>query len=135
MLKCRCFFLLLSCLLPAPLRLPCRLARAEDSAPRFGITPHRALCDEPVKAYLLNLKPNQHVTVRASAGILKSELEFTADAQGRVDLGGPEPEVARQKKGSLDLCPSPAGIGGLLRLASLVFLACFQRSAAGRRAR
>jgi dienelactone hydrolase len=76
--------------------LGCSQAPVEDSAPRFEITPNRAICDEPVKAYLLNLKPDQHVTVRASAGIFQSELEFAADAQGRVDLGAPAPEAARE---------------------------------------
>jgi hypothetical protein len=62
--------------------------RADDTAPRFVITPDRVLHDRTVSIQLLNLRPNQRVTVRAMRGTYNSETEFVADAAGKIDVSG-----------------------------------------------
>ncbi len=96
--KTRGFQHALSCLILAPLCLIGTLAGADDRAPCFEITPKPSLYDEQVKVDLINLKPNQTVTVRAVAGVFNSALELTADEHGRVDLGGPSADRARAEK-------------------------------------
>lgn len=60
-------------------------ARAEDASPRFAITPDLVLHDRTVSIQLLNLKPHQRVTVRATRGTYNSETEFVADNKGTID--------------------------------------------------
>jgi len=98
MRQCRFIFLAVSCQVLATLSPAGNLAFAEDPAPRFEIAPKRAFYDEHVSVFITNLKPDQVVTVQTSAGNFKSELEFKADARGRVDLAGPKPDPAKNEK-------------------------------------
>lgn len=69
------------------------LARADDAAPRFVITPERVLHDREVSIQLHGLKPGQRVTVRATRGAYKSEMEFAVDAAGKVDASKSDPKL------------------------------------------
>lgn len=65
---------------------------ADESTPRFEITPQRALVDDTISVRLRHLKPGQRVTVRAqmirrSNELMKSQADFVADEQGQVDVG------------------------------------------------
>ena len=71
-------------------------ARADEPAPRFVVTPHRVLHDREVSIQLHDLKPNQRVTVRATRGTYKSEMEFVADAKGTVDVGKSDPKFGER---------------------------------------
>ena len=70
-------------------------ARAGEPAPRFEITPERALLDDEISVYLLHVKPGQRVAVRAQMvqvvqsknALMKSRTEFVADEKGKVDVG------------------------------------------------
>jgi dienelactone hydrolase len=76
----------LSVLLGAAGNSTARVAFADEPGPRFVITPARVLHDREVSIQLHGLKPGQKVTVRGTRGRGKSEIDFVADANGKVDV-------------------------------------------------
>ncbi len=63
---------------------------ATAAAPMIHLPPGQMLMDDVTRIRLSDLRPNQHVTLRAGAQILgfscRSQATFIADQQGRVDL-------------------------------------------------
>lgn len=72
------------------------VARADDPAPRFVVTSERVLYDREVSVQLHGLKPGQRVTVRATRGGYKSEMDFAADAKGKVDVSQSDAKLGKR---------------------------------------
>jgi len=85
------------------LGLQCIWIKANYSTPCFKIATPHVLADAKVDIKLIHLKPNQRITVTASAQQFKSKTEYTADANGQVNLYQPKTNYPVAEKAPLEI--------------------------------